>query len=54
LCDLQGLTEPEAAAVLGCPVGTVSSRLHRARARLLERLRAITPHSGVTWTRCFP
>jgi RNA polymerase sigma-70 factor, ECF subfamily len=39
LCDLQGLTYEAAAAALGCPIGSVRSRLHRARARLAERLR---------------
>jgi RNA polymerase sigma factor (sigma-70 family) len=34
LCELQGLSNAEAATVLGCPVGTVESRLSRARARL--------------------
>jgi RNA polymerase sigma-70 factor (ECF subfamily) len=29
----------EAASALDCPVGTVRSRLHRARALLLEKLR---------------
>jgi RNA polymerase sigma factor (sigma-70 family) len=38
LCYLQGLTHEAAAARLGCPVGTVRSRLARARDRLRARL----------------
>jgi RNA polymerase sigma-70 factor (ECF subfamily) len=39
LCDLQEMSYVEAADVLSCAVGTVRSRLHRARALLIERLR---------------
>src|SRR5579872_1126537 len=38
LCCLDGLTNSEAARELGCPVGTVDSRLHSARSRLRARL----------------
>jgi RNA polymerase sigma-70 factor (ECF subfamily) len=40
LCDLQELDYAQAAEALGCAVGTVRSRLHRARGLLLEKLRA--------------
>ena len=39
LCDLQELSYADAAAALDCAVGTVRSRLHRARARLTSTLR---------------
>jgi RNA polymerase sigma factor (sigma-70 family) len=38
LCYLQGMTHELAAGQLGCPVGTVRSRLSRGRARLLRRI----------------
>src|SRR5260370_38588547 len=40
LCDLQGLTRKEAARRLGCPEGTVSGRLSRARDMLAVGLGA--------------
>lgn len=39
LCELEEMSYEEAASALDCPVGTVRSRLHRARALLLEKLR---------------
>ncbi len=38
LCDLEGLTYDEAARRLGCPLGTLKSRLASARDRLRRRL----------------
>ena len=38
LVDLDGLTYREAAELLGVPVGTVMSRLHRARSKVRSRL----------------
>ncbi len=43
LCELEEMTYDEAALALGCPVGTVRSRLHRGRALLLEKLRDTHP-----------
>lgn len=50
LCDLQGLSQEEAARQLGCAVGTVKSRLSRGRERLHSRLirRGVAP-AIVAW-----
>jgi RNA polymerase sigma-70 factor, ECF subfamily len=57
LCELQEMSYGETAEVLGCAIGTVRSRLHRARALLLEKLQ---PHeeqgdaaATVETARCF-
>jgi RNA polymerase sigma-70 factor, ECF subfamily len=39
LCELEEMSYAEAAAALNCAVGTVRSRLHRARAMLAEKMR---------------
>ena len=39
LVDVDGLSYAEAAEALGIPVGTVMSRLHRARKKIREQLR---------------
>jgi RNA polymerase sigma-70 factor, ECF subfamily len=43
LCELDELSYEDAAAALDCPLGTVRSRLHRARAMLVEKLRDTQP-----------
>ncbi|HZS52178.1 MAG TPA: sigma factor-like helix-turn-helix DNA-binding protein, partial [Bryobacterales bacterium] len=45
LCDLQELSYAEAAAALGCAIGTVRSRLHRARALVAERVTSLLKDS---------
>jgi RNA polymerase sigma-70 factor (ECF subfamily) len=41
LCDLEELSYVTVAGILDCPVGTVRSRLHRARALLTLRLASL-------------
>jgi len=38
LCELEEKSYEEAAQAAGCPIGTIRSRLHRARALLMARL----------------
>lgn len=55
LCDLQEMSYGEAAEVLECAIGTVRSRLHRARALLLNKLRPVRAEPAVAGEseRCF-
>jgi RNA polymerase sigma factor (sigma-70 family) len=52
LCYLEGKTNDEAARVLGCPRGTIATRLARARERLRTQLsrRGLTLSSGILAT----
>jgi RNA polymerase sigma-70 factor, ECF subfamily len=57
LCDLHEMSYAEAAQVLDCAVGTIRSRLHRARSLLIEKLRATNEPGAaspiVNTARCF-
>jgi len=58
LCELQDVSYVETAEILGCAIGTVRSRLHRARALLLAKLRPAESVAGadspsVKSARCF-
>jgi RNA polymerase sigma-70 factor (ECF subfamily) len=38
MCELEEMSYEEAAQTMGCPIGTIRSRLHRGRALLLAKL----------------
>jgi RNA polymerase sigma-70 factor (ECF subfamily) len=46
LCDLEGFTYEEMAKILDIPIGTVRSRLHRARNLLKEKLAIYASNMG--------
>jgi RNA polymerase sigma-70 factor (ECF subfamily) len=46
LCDLEGFTYEEMAKILDIPIGTVRSRLHRARNLLKEKLKGYAQNMG--------
>jgi RNA polymerase sigma-70 factor (ECF subfamily) len=60
LCELHEMSYAEAAGVLGCAVGTIRSRLHRARSLLVEKLSeakgqdaSSAPSKSLNSARCF-
>jgi len=55
LCDLQESSYADAAAAIGCAIGTVRSRLHRAHEMLAKKLRnsaAVAPAISGLAARC--
>ncbi|MDO1446122.1 sigma-70 family RNA polymerase sigma factor [Rhodocytophaga aerolata] len=46
LCDIEGFTYEEMAKILDIPIGTVRSRLHRARNLLKEKLKVYAKNMG--------
>ena len=50
LCELQEFDYAAAAGIIECPIGTIRSRLHRARTLLAAKLAAMQP-AGVTRNR---
>ena len=46
LCDLEGFKYDEMAKILDIPIGTVRSRLHRARHMLKEKLKSYASEMG--------
>ncbi len=48
LCDIEGFTYEEIARITDVPIGTVRSRLHRARNLLKESLRPYAQQRGIT------
>ena len=47
LADIEGYPYREIAEMMGTPIGTVMSRLHRGRGRLREKLAGYAPKQGV-------
>jgi len=47
LCDIEGFTYAEIADITGCPVGTVRSRIARARAKLMRTLQKHAEDCGI-------
>jgi RNA polymerase sigma-70 factor (ECF subfamily) len=46
LKEMEEMSYEEIAAIVGCPIGTVRSRIHRARAELREKLQGLLREPG--------
>lgn len=46
LCELQEMSYEAAASIAACPVGTIRSRLHRAKSLLLSKLSGVRSETG--------
>ena len=47
LADIEGYAYKEIAQIMGTPIGTVMSRLHRGRGRLRDKLAPYAPGHGL-------
>jgi RNA polymerase sigma-70 factor (ECF subfamily) len=47
LADIEGYPYREIAEIMGTPIGTVMSRLHRGRGKLRQKLAAYAPKRGI-------
>lgn len=54
LCNLHEMTYEEAANVTGCAIGTIRSRLNRARLMLVEKLRGMKEPNQIKHPTAFP
>jgi RNA polymerase sigma-70 factor (ECF subfamily) len=54
LADVEGYPYKEIAEIMGTPVGTVMSRLHRARGRLRDQLASQAPRPRAAASRPAP
>jgi RNA polymerase sigma-70 factor, ECF subfamily len=46
LADIEGYAYKEVAQIMGTPIGTVTSRLHRGRGKLRQKLASYAPRRG--------
>jgi RNA polymerase sigma-70 factor (ECF subfamily) len=52
LVDIEGYAYKEVAEIMGTPIGTVTSRLHRGRAKLRQKLASYAPKRGAAVMPC--